>query len=613
MAAALFAAIDRLRTMRTTETMLDKIHEAIYSGRPIAAAGRASSAQFLAFSRSAPAIINVTQAKVDAVTSRLAKRRPFPCISADDSSWTERRFAKRATRVMRSRLGMTDVERMRPNVLRDGVMKGTGVTKVYAQDGDVQLERVPRHEILVPPFEARYGTPRQKFHLKSYPVEVLLDAYRDKADREAIESAIERDSEEWLYRQEYLGDDTAEAEHALVAEAWHLPSSRKAEDGRHVIAVRGRVLLDEPWTRPRFPLAYCHWSAPVSGFWGRGLVETLAGPQAKINDLGRDIQEALFYASQLVIFSPRGANINKEHLRGRHPRVVEYDGALPSYVAPLPVSPQIFQFLDWLINMCDDLSGLSRDYQSGRTSLGANASGKAMDTHYDIQSDRFALQELAYALFAVDLGSLMIDTAREIAEEDRANAALWIKDLPWRKVDVDAGNYHLKLEPVNFLPDSRAGKLSTVMEMAQAGLITDPMAVLDLFDEPDIAAGNRIALGPIHAIQASLEGLDDTETPIQDILPDPQWHLEMALAFYKGAYNEATAGRAPDKILERYRYAIKWTDNLIKESQAAQAPAGGLAAPPPGGPPVPGAPPPPEAGMLPPGAAAPPMPTPIAA
>jgi hypothetical protein len=562
--------VDRLRTNRTTETMLDLIHEAIYLGRPIATAGRAASAQFLAMSRSAPAIINVTQSKVDAAVSRLSKRRPFPAISADDSSWTERRFAKRATRVMRSRLGMTDVERMTPATLRDGTIRGTGCTKVYARNGDVAFDRIPRREILVDPNEARYGDPRQKFHIKAIPVEVLQAQFPDRADRMAIEQAISRDTDDFLYRQDFGGEDS-ESSHVMVAEAWHLPSSPDAEDGRHVIAVRGRVLCDDKWNRPRFPFAYVHWQPPVTGFWGRGLVETLAGPQAKINDLSRDIQEALYYASQLVIFIPKGSSTNKEHLRGRHPRVVEYDGAMPQYVAPLPVSPQIFQFLEWLINMCDDLSGLSRDYQSGRTQLGGNASGKAMDTLYDIQSDRFALVELAYALYRVDMGALMIDTAREIAETKESKPAPWIKDLPWKKVDVDSGNYHLKLEPINFLPDSRAGKLSTVMEMAQAGLVTDPLAIMDLFDEPDIAAANRITLGPIHAIQRSLEGLDDPTVNLRDLMPDVHWHLDMALSFYKGSYNEAISGRAPDEILERYRYAMKYTNALIEQRDAAVA------------------------------------------
>lgn len=624
-AGTLWGTIDRLRTWRTSEAMIDKIHEAIYLGRPIATAGRAASAQFLALSRSAPAVINVTQSKVDACTSRLTKRRPFPVISGDDSSWTERRFAKRASRAMRGRLGKTDIERMTPLVLRDDVIRGTGVAKVYAHDGDVAFDRVPRHELLVDPIEARYGTPRQMFQIKALPVEVVTAAFPEY--KQQIENAISRDTDDWIYRQEY-GVEASESSHVIVGEAWHLPSSTprgKAakHDGRRVMTVRGCVLADEPWARPRFPFAMAHWQPPVTGFWGRGLVETLAGPQAKINDVARDIQEALYYASQLVIFSPRSSNIKKEHLAGRHPRIVEYDGQLPTYEAPLPVSPQLFQFLEWLINICDDLSGLSRDYQAGRTQLGSNASGKAMDTLYDIQSDRFALVELAYSLFRVDLGALMIDAAREIAadrELPASSKAQWIRDLQWSKVDIDDGSYHLKLEPINFLPDTRAGKLSTVMEMAKAGLITDPLAILDLFEEPDIAAANRVALGPIHAIQSLLEDLDDPAVPLQEILPDPHWHLDLTMAFVQGNYCEAIASRprAPERILERYRYTMKWTQKLIDkklEAEQEKAAAGAGAGPVGASPVGPSAPPPapPGAGgaMLPPGAAPPPMPTPL--
>ncbi|WP_434127598.1 hypothetical protein, partial [Enterococcus faecium] len=69
-----------------------------------------------------------------------------------------------------------------------------------------------------------------------------------------------------------------------IVEAWHLPSGYDADDGRRVMVCRDLVLEDEPWTRLRHPFALLHYSPPVRGWYGHGLVSMLAAPQAKIND-----------------------------------------------------------------------------------------------------------------------------------------------------------------------------------------------------------------------------------------------------------------------------------------------------------------------------------------
>ncbi len=604
LAQAIWTRIDRLRSRRRADNLRDLIHEAIYRGRPLGVSeGGVSSSAWS--SRSAPAIINIARAKTDAIASRMSKHRPFPCIPADAASWSEKRFAKRVSSVLRARLSRTEIERDRTLRIRDAIIRGTGVAKIVRTDnGDVSVERTPRSEIIVSAREAQYGCPRNLFQVKSYPTETLAARFEGSAKAIYLESRpSSRDDAGWYE----WGDDWADdSEQVTVAEAWHLPSGYDADDGRHVITIRNKVLLDEPWTRPRFPFAFLHWSPPLRGLWGSGLIEDLSGVQAKINDVARDIQEALYYGAQLTVFVPRGANIKKEHLRSRHPHVVETDGPTPIYSAPLPVSPQLFQFLDWLLAIADDLSGLARDFQRGSTQLGAGASGKAIDTLDDIQSDRFAMFQLHDSLHMVDVGAAVVDEARAIAEElPKSEQAAWIREHKWTKVRVDEGLHHLRLEPINFLPDTRAGKLSTVSQLGEAGLISDPSDMLDLFDEPDLTRPHRQLLGPLRIIERVLEGLAELDTDFYELTPDNFFPLEKGIAAVRAQLCDAWAAGEEDEILERHREWIRLAEAKLDEISAASAPPPQV--PDPGMAPGPEALPPELAGAPAPEMAVPPM------
>jgi hypothetical protein len=262
--------------------------------------------------------------------------------------------------------------------------------------------------------------------------------------------------------------------------------------------------------------------------------------------------------------------------------VIEYDGAPPTYVAPNPVSEQSIRILMLLFDKAYEIAGISQMSASSKSTLGSNASGKALDTMEDIQSDRFAHVESDYMQFRVELGRGLCDEAKAMYEEStgeiasdfpespepiaKDDLAPWIREHEWSKVDIDGGDYHLIIEPINFLPDTRAGKLSFVAEMSKAGLIPDPTMTADLFDEPDVARMNRTTLGPKHNIDRVLEGLADPDVPTSELAPDETWNLDLAVLMAKGERNEAQADGAGDDILERYDWFLQECGRLLKIS-----------------------------------------------
>lgn len=584
----LWAWIDRLRPQLVADNFDDLIHEAIYEGRPLSSVGTTRGLEHLRQRRQSSANFNLARSMVDTATARLTKRRPMPCISADDAGWTEKLFAKRVSRILRRKMGGSSIERQNPDVIRDMIIRGDGVWKVIRNGGDVDVDRIPIFELVYDPREAYYANtlPRTLAHHRPMSRDVLCAMFPEHVD-EIMQAATFRRADMWT-QHAYQG--VTFADHVEVAEAWHLPSGAKARDGQHIIAIRGCTLMRKAWKRQRYPIIRTHWSAPIRGFRGHGLVEDLAGIQAKINDILRDAQENLWWSSSLKIFVPRGAGINKHHLRARNPIAIEYDGALPTFSAGEGVSQVSIQILTLLFDKAYELSGISQMSAASKSTLGSNASGKALDTMEDIQSDRFAQVESGYMTSRVELGQGIVDEARSMYEEcsgeddeyptfdecpepmDKDDLAPWIRDNEWDKVRIDEGDFTLTMEPINFLPDTRAGKLSFVAEMSKAGLIPDPTMTADLFDEPDIAKMNRSTLGPKHNIDRALEGIADPSVPMLDLLPDSSWNLPLAILMAKGERNDAQSHpNCPPEVLERFDAFLQECKRLTKLAEIGGA------------------------------------------
>lgn len=582
-AGSIFAWLDQQRTRTSQANLTDLLYEAMYTGRPIGDEDNAMAPTrgMVANGSGSPAYMNVIESIIDTLTAKLGKRRPMPVVSADDASHGERLFAKGASRIIRRKMGGGKLERMFPTCITDMCVRGTAAVHVHSYNGDVHAERIPRHECIVDRREARYGEPRTMVRLRSQSAELLAEKYPDHKD--AIMRTARDRADEW---HPYEYDAPSNSDMVQVAEGWHLPTPQRA--GIHVITIRGLELFREPWTRQSFPVVFARYKTTPRGFWGKSLVEILMGMQAFINSEFKDIQEAFYWASALITFVPRGSNIVQHHLRARQPAIVEYDGQIPTYEAPQVVSPQRLQFFADLVNRMYEMAGVSQLSASSKNPLGSNASGKAIDTMYDIESDRFSDLELEYEWLRVETGRQMLCEARELvakneADEDGCELASWITEVgsatDWAKFDIDGGKYHLVAEAENFVPDSRAGRLSTIAELGKSGLITDPAKLLAGMEEPDLARLFRTQLAPYNAICAIVERVGNTSKDLPPV--DPQFApYDALLDEVKAEHFDAISTGADEETLQRFRDFQQLVIAEQTKVQAAMAPPPGMGAPP---------------------------------
>lgn len=605
--SALWNWSDTRRTFLRGYNAMDLIHEAIYEGRPVGRRVGTVAQDFLRSQSKASSYLNVIQSIVDTVVSRIGKRRSMPIIGCDDAEYSEKLYARRASRVLRRKMGKPTIEREMPLMLRDAVIRGDGMAEIVRVGGDVCPERFARCELVFDDGEPRLGGwPRTVARVYLMDRDELIALYPER--KKDIESASPAQRDIW---SPYDYDAPIDQDMVEVIKGWRLPTSPGAPDGKYVRSLRG---VDEPleerkWTRPRFPIARLQWTPANRSFLGIGLVQQLAGSQNKVNELWNDHQEALYWGSGLKIFTQRGSNVNKSHLRPRHPIVVEHDGARPEFIAPNPASTQAMDSLRWQIQEMYEISGISQLSASGKSPLGSDPSGKALDTMEDIQSDRLNQFESQYSMSRVDIGQGVIDEAKDMASEERTDdappLAPWIEAIDWSKFDFDSGTFTLNIEPISFLTDSRSGKLNQLQDMAKIpGLLNNPLITASLFEEPDIARANRHLLGPMRALEKVAEKLGDPSVPLEECVPTPYMMSPpgLALEVIKGEHDNAYSEGASDEELGRYRWFLQLLEGEEKRLAPPAMPADPMAggpmppgpmdpmagAPPMPGPPVPG-------------------------
>jgi hypothetical protein len=584
--SALWQFVDRQRATWSVDAIADLISEAIYNDTPISAGGRLGASGRWIGGLGGENPLNVIKSLVDTGTARLTKVRSMPVISADDADYDESLFAREQSRVLRRKMGSGEMELVAPLIIRDFIIRGTAYGKIERCGGDTEFRRVPAYEVVYDRREALHSLQTYRCHVRPESRDVLMAKYPKMAEEIAAAPAFTR-IDPWM-TYTYVGPNVADM--VEVSESWHPPSSYDAEDGQWILCLRNKTIARAPWNCLRDPLRPVYWTPPTRGLGrGTGLVYEQAAAQSWINDILQDAREAIHHGSQLKIFQPRQGGANKHHMKARHPAIIEHDGAEPHYVAPDPVSKQAWAIAFQMAGEMYNTSGISQWSAQAKASLPGTPSGKALETMDDAQSDRFAHVESGYQQWRVSIGQGHVDVARMMHDEannkveklfeeqpdpiKKDELAAWIRDNEWPNVDVDGGDYHLTLEPENFITGTRGGKLNEVNEAAKAGLIPDPSLTAALFDEPDIARANRGILGPVHRIERCLSDLTKLKVPYIECAPDPEMNLALARVLAQGELEEAKSRKANEKIQQRFRDFVSDCKRLMDLAKQEAAPS----------------------------------------
>jgi hypothetical protein len=506
--------------------------------------------------------MNVIQSCIDTLTSRVTQSRPRPVFLTDNADYKQRNMAKQMNTFINGELYQTKAHQMGELMLRDAEIFGTGCVKIYeTSDHKVGLDRVLQTDILVDPNESMYGFPRQMFHPKLVDREMLADNFPEY--RSIIEKA------EQAYPA-YDGDSARTiADQVMAVEAWHLPSSKDADDGLHIIACSAGSIFEEPWTKDKFPFVFLPYSPGVMGFWGQGLCEQLMGTQVEINKLLIQISQSLSLVGVPRVFIESGSKVVKAHLNSNIGAIVEYSGVKPIYEVAPCIPQELYAQLQRLVEYAYQQAGVSAMSAAAQKPQGLN-SGEAIRNYDDLQSDRFAALVRRYDNMYVELAYQILDLASDIAARDGKYQTVYpdkngTKQIDLPKLNPEENPFVIQCFDASSLPRDPAGRLQKITEMMQAGIISVPEG-RRLLDYPDIEQVDKLANAPEERI---LKILDDIVDSGKYTPPDPFMDLMLATQLVTQYYNLYESCGLEESKCQKLRDFFTQVNTL---KQAAQPP-----------------------------------------
>lgn len=511
---------------------------------------------------------------VDTLQSKLSKNRPKPYHLTAGGDYRAQRKAKLLNHFVEGTFAETKAYDEGADRLREALVFGDAYTQVFeGRDGRVAHQTVLASELWLDEVEAFYGLPRT--------IQRTMDV-----DRDELAGRFPKKRDVIWKAQTSANDDRRRtqtiSDMITVRESWHLRSGTEAKDGKHLISIDGHALTGlEAWEHDFFPFARLRWSPRLWGYWSQGIPEQIQNLQVELNKLMWLIQRSLHLGSNYKVMLQMGSKIVKEAINNEIGGLIYYQGAKPEWVAPAVVNPELFAQVERLIRLMYEQSGISTLNATSQKPAGLN-SGKALREMDDIGADRFLTPAQRYQRYYLDLARLDIAVAADIAARNggeygvRVPGRRYLKVVDWSDVDLSEDQYLMQCFPVSSLPSDPAGRLQTVQEYMQAGLLTQRQG-RKLLDFPDIERVEDLWSAGEDYLAMILDKMVDEGkyTP-----PEPMDDLQLAMELVHEYYMDGKTHGLGEERLDLLRTFKSQIEDLVSRAQPPpQAPGGPMAAP----------------------------------
>lgn len=420
---------------------------------------------------------NLIESITDTLVSRVSQNEYQPKFLTDGADYRQRHLAMQLNSFILGEFYQTKAYDKATQVLRDAIVTGTGALKVYAgEDNKVCIDRVMTTDLYMDENDCINGEPQQLIQLKLVDRDKLI---AENASLKGAKAIISRAP--MAYPDNSPDSARTTMDQVMVVEGWKLASGndRKAPGyipGRHSIITAAGKILDEEYHKTKFPFVFMKYSDPFLGFWGQGVATRLFGTQVSINRIMYTIARAIQLVGVPRVFIEQSSKVVKAHNNNEIGVLITYSGTKPSYeIAPCN-APELYEERDRLIQYGFKQEGMS-DMQATGTKPAGLDSGEAIRNADDINSDRFSQTSKKFENMHIDLAYLITETAMDIAEDTGSYQTVYpnkdgTKQIDLPKMDILKNPFVIKCFSESSLPRTPAGRIATVTEQVQAGMLS---------------------------------------------------------------------------------------------------------------------------------------------
>ncbi len=360
--------------------------------------------------------MNFVGGLIETARSRIAQRRPRLAVTSRAANWSLRQKAIGLERYLDGDFVRTKFARTAQRVFRDGAAVGTGIGKVYAWGGKVNVDRIFPLEVVVDEEACGSGLPMEMFQRRFIDVDLAIAEYGD--GKPELEDMIWRSAKgdgRWTGYIKYNKNLVP------IVDAYRRPSATGADDGLHVMCVKEGMIVQEDCAM--LPFLIFRWQEKMTGWYGLGIPDLVYWLQARLN------RHAAFEEAcqdrhanpRVVVDGQLDAQLSQSMTNEIGVIVPSYGRFPPKFENPPAVPPEIYRDEDRKIEMMHHVIGLSESSVSGRKEPGLD-SAPGQREWQGWQEGRFSSQVEGYDDLYVEGAELYIHTAKKLAEEGRRRA-----------------------------------------------------------------------------------------------------------------------------------------------------------------------------------------------
>jgi hypothetical protein len=544
-------------------------------------------------------IYPLAQSLVETAQAKIAGRqKPRPMFLTSGGDWKAQRRAKKLDKFVEAVLHQPQGRYLNAwelllDCYLDALIWGLGVVKVFADPDEerIVLERKFAFELYCDSQEARSGYPLNLFDVWPCDKDVAIETFASGNDADAKELRAAIEGAECIDDlDETYGGTRRVAQQIRIREGIRLPISKK-QPGKRAIAIAGKTLLTEDWTRQDFPYVFIRWTGDRIGFWGRGMVEETEAQIDELNRAAQRIQARMKLAASKRTFFVEGT-VDEEALESNEDETliaVKAGHPYPQESPPVPFSPLELEYLGFGFLKLYDTSGISHATATAKNEPGVT-SGVAIQNLNDMQTERFAPKSRGYENAFVALGRQIVWTADELGSVTvKLPALTMLRDFSFSDAKLEDGSFHVIVAPVSSFPNDPAGRIDLAEKMFNTGLMGGE-TFKRLAQMPDIEFELARENAEHNYLEDVIDRFLDAE-PGEKVYEAPEPFITnkvAAILQFGQAYFDAKLKKAPEHNLELLRRYIKALDKMLTRAaqEAAQQAAGGPALPA-GAPPMP--------------------------
>ncbi len=541
---------------------------------------------------------NVIKSCTDTACARIAKEKPRAFALPNKGDYRLKKKCKLLTKFLDGVMQHAGVYANGEDVFRDACIYGDGQLLIYAEDGEIKTQAIKVDELWIDAVDGMYDTPREMHWVHPVRRSELLKRYPKFANE------INQARASWRGEMAFMGA----ADMVEVIRSWRIPSTADAKDGRWSVSICTATLEEDEWDKDYIPIVRFHWTPPTYSPFGDGIAKELFGIQRAISDILRGIMKSIRMFAVPRVWVSKMANVATTMVSNEI-SVNQYSGEKPVFDTPPAASPDIYQFVQWLIDYAYKQLGLSQLSAQSEKPAGLN-SGVAMRTYQDVETQRFSIIGQRWERFYMAVAEIILDMASDLySQKGKLSVKVagrgFIETIDWKDAKVANDQYDLAIWPTNILPETPEGRFQAVQEFVQSGFMPKDVAISQLnipvlydWQEQETAAR------------------DDIERCISSILdkgkylpPDKVSDVDLCVRLAQSAWLQAK-----DEDVEPHKMDLM--TRFLGEAVANKSAKDSALAPPPQAGPMPGgpagalgqAPTPPQAPLAPAGSGAVPMP-----